>query len=161
MGREIMRKKVTIPVIIVLLISCGMFFYHQNSGSDYKNASAEDIMASINSIENTETKEKILDFISFPAYGVGSSSDSGDVVAKPEDNTALKESIEKLSKLSGDDLDKEIAKTIEKSIVENIDNTNIQWNRDFVEKYVKEYCPQYYDQLIDLIDKSESEDIGN
>lgn len=150
-----MIKKLASIVILAAVLLGGFYFYQQSQWGAGKEITSEDIMATINSIKDSESKDKILDFLSTPAYGVSSSSDSEDTAPDQEDNSKLKATIDKLSKLSGDDLDQEIAKTIEKSIQDNIDNQDIHWNREFVEKYVKQYCPEYYDQLITLVDQDE------
>ncbi|MHC1723426.1 MAG: hypothetical protein AB9836_09505 [Aminipila sp.] len=143
-----MKKKISILILLVLILSCGIYLHSITSTND-------DIMSTIASIENEDSKAKILDLLCTVAYSNASSSDSEEPV-KPVNDSYYKKSIEKMSKLTGDDLDKEIAKITKKTVSENIDNSNIQWNRDFVDKYVKKYCPEYYDQLIEKIEKDET-----
>ena len=52
-----------------------------------------------------------------------------------------------MSNLTGENLDIEISKVIEKTITDNINNPDITWNQTFINTYVKKYHPEYIDDL--------------
>lgn len=99
------------------------------------------------SMKDEDAKSKLKDFISCNAYGesrTGADQGNSDSDYVPVDMKSFQE----MAKLTGKDLDEAIGKQVETIVTSKLDDSNITWNKGFVETYVKQYCPKYYDELM-------------
>jgi len=135
-----MKNKLVFLVIcsIIILSSC-LIFYEKSSEKENEFSNINEI---INSIENEETKKILADLYNSPAF-----TEKGNNVKDSTSNTYYFEAFKKMSNLTGENLDIEISKVIEKTITDNINNPDITWSQTFINTYVKKYHPEYIDDL--------------
>ena len=145
-------------IIFVVAVSAGMFISAEKTDLLYNTATpgttAYKIIDTMNSIKNTDDREKI-SALYVTSYSGWTGSESSEPVVEPSEEEVLA-MVKALSALSGDALDQEIARQITETIINNIDNPNIQGEREYVEYYVKNYIPEYYDRLIKLVEDKEA-----
>jgi hypothetical protein len=148
---------VVASIIFVAAISTGLLLSSEKNELIYNpyepGTIGDKIIETMNSIKDPDDRVKVATIISTIAYSEGMNSDDPNAGIDPVQDKEVLALVQRLSALSGDVLDREIARQIKETVSENIDDPNIQWDRNFVETYVKEYCPEYYDRLIKLVDK--------
>lgn len=158
-----MKVLVVFLVVLLCLTSCGENV--KNSGSlqqndDNQTTTSEAVTTTgssvqdldqmtkiIASIKDEDAKSKLKDFISCNAYG--DSHTDGDQGNSNSDYVPVDmKAFQEMAELTGKDLDEAIGKQVETIVKSKIDDSNITWNKSFVETYVKQYCPKYYDELM-------------
>lgn len=162
-----MRRKCIMIFSFIILISINMILSSCSDSNNADKMTDEELYQHVMSIRDENTKKTILDLYYGQIFGFITVSEGADKIENEDDlnnnykeESAYKEDILRLSKLSDKDLDTEVTAIVEKLISDNKDRPNIYWNQDFLDNYVSKYCPQYIDQYsfktrsdyIDLMD---------
>lgn len=144
------KKKVRIIIsLLIILLMCvpsfasedyqnevGLITYIDDQGTEVILHPESAVEKELKNISNEEARAKLIELFSNPAYYEISSSQ-----IRAFDDSKYLLQIKSLSKLSTSELDSEISKVVKQITDDNKTNSNIIWDKFFIDNYVKKYAP--------------------